>query len=182
MIQEIMIIDDDVRMAQVLARRLSRDGLYHVTCFDSASAALADPSRRVYGILLDMMLGDEIGLDYITRLNAYFHPTHLIVISGYASIPTTVKAMKLGATDYLSKPVNSNTIIQRLGNSDISLDTELLQPMTPAQAEWEHIQRVLDEHAGNISATAKALGIHRRTLQRKLQKMSPKRDAGSATN
>ncbi|MBU2977191.1 response regulator [Alteromonas sp. C1M14] len=178
MTQEIMIIDDDLRMTQVLARRLSREGQFCVSSFDSAAAALAEPTRHVFGILLDMMLGDEIGLDYIERLNAHFRPSHLIVISGYASIPTTVKAMKLGATDYLTKPVNSSTIIQRLGNGDIPLDTESLRPMTPAQAEWEHIQRVLDEHDGNISATAKALGIHRRTLQRKLQKMSPKRDMG----
>ena len=95
-------------------------------------------------------------------------------MTGYASIPTTVQAIKKGATDYLSKPVTFQALLQRLeGAQPDNEQTEPHLPMTPAQAEREHIQRALHDNNNNISATAKALGMHRRTLQRKLQKLSP---------
>lgn len=171
--QTIFIIDDDPRLSQVLARRFATKTEFNVHCFASASEAMHHWQTGVYAILLDMMLQDETGLDFIEQLAARFCPRHLIVMTGYASIPTTVRAIKSGATDYLTKPVSFQTILQRLGVVSAADETESLTPMTPAQAEWEHIQRTLHDHENNISATAKALGMHRRTLQRKLQKMSP---------
>lgn len=170
----LLIIDDDERLACVLARRFTATGCWQVHTFNSARAALTEPAEPVTAILLDMMLTDqEVGIDYIAALNAHFSPHHLVMMTGYASIATTVAALKKGATDYVAKPVGFDELHNRLsGHTSTSVPLPTA-PMTPAQAQWEHIQRVLLLHQGNISATAKALGMHRRTLQRKLQKYSP---------
>lgn len=172
----LIIIDDDTSYRSVLQRRLTQKTDFSVAAFASTEEALNAPkSSHCHGIILDMMLADESGLDAIAQLKQHFDPSHLIMLTGYASIATTVEAMRRGATDYLAKPVALNTLLQRLiptqgfAASDSSEST-----LTPAQLEWEHIQRTLLDHQGNISATAKALGMHRRTLQRKLQKMSPR--------
>ncbi|WP_139138983.1 response regulator transcription factor [Alteromonas confluentis] len=170
----VLIIDDDVRLSEVLSRRFKAKTDYLVHCYSSASEALAHEPQSVFAVFLDMMLEDEIGLDFITQLKTHFSPEHLIIMTGYASIPTTVQAIKKGATDYLSKPVTFQALLQRLEGAQPNHEqTEPHLPMTPAQAEWEHIQRALHDNNNNISATAKALGMHRRTLQRKLQKLSP---------
>lgn len=172
----LIIIDDDASYRNVLQRRLAQKTDLTVQAYASTQEALALPKPlHCHGIILDMMLADESGLDAIAQLKQHFDPSHLIMLTGYASIATTVEAMRRGATDYLAKPVALNTLLQRLiptqgfAASDSSEST-----LTPAQLEWEHIQRTLLDHQGNISATAKALGMHRRTLQRKLQKMSPR--------
>ncbi|WP_137168414.1 response regulator transcription factor [Salinimonas lutimaris] len=174
----LLIIDDDTRLSTVLARRFTQTGLFCVQCFSSASTALRCDTPKADGILLDMMLeDDELGLDYVSELALRFSPQHLIMMTGYASIATTVAALKKGATDYVAKPVGFNELLVMLGEHRVEPEaTNSPRPMTPAQAEWEHIQRVLLAHQGNISATAKALGMHRRTLQRKLQKFSPSKD------
>ena len=174
MTQVVLIIDDDQRLSEVLARRFKAKTSYEVHCYPSATEALNYQGNTVFAIFLDMMLENEIGLNFISQLSERFSPEHLIIMTGYASIPTTVQAIKNGATDYLSTPVTFQTLLQRLQDPQTASDTQPPhQPMTPAQAEWEHIQRALHDHNNNISATAKALGMHRRTLQRKLQKLSP---------
>lgn len=175
MTDSIIIIDDDPRFSAVLARRFTKEMGCEVRCFTSAEAALLEPEQIVFCILLDMMLeSNEVGLNYIEALKARYKPTHLIMMTGYASIPTTVEAIKKGATDYLTKPVTFATLHKKLF-SVAPASHDALKPMTPAQAEWEHIQRILHDNKGNISATAKELGMHRRTLQRKLLKLSPNR-------
>lgn len=172
MSKSLIIIDDDTRLTTVLARRFNATGHYSVTTFTQASDALAAPVMPCYAILLDMMIGSELGLEFISRLKAHYQPEHLIIMTGYASIATTVTAMKRGATDYLAKPASFNELISKLeGHTANKPDAH--KPLTAAQAEWEHIQRILAEHDGNISRTAEALGMHRRSLQRKLQKYSP---------
>lgn len=170
----VLLIDDDATYLKVLQRRLMQATSFDVIVCQSVTDALALPPQRLHGILLDMMLEQESGLDGIAALAARFTPQHLIILTGYASIATTVEAMKRGATDYLAKPVGLNELLQRL-QGQVAAPASIPAPMTPAQVEWEHIQRVLLEHQGNISATASALGIHRRTLQRKLQKYAPLR-------
>lgn len=173
MTKSLIIIDDDDRLTATLARRFLATGDYQVTTFAQASEALAAPKQPCYGILLDMMIGDELGLDFVSALQAHYTPTHLILMTGYASIATTVTAMKRGATDYLAKPTSFNELLARLDGQPLNESIGSHKPLTTAQAEWEHIQRVLSEHDGNISKTAEALGMHRRSLQRKLQKHSP---------
>ncbi|RUO76146.1 response regulator transcription factor [Idiomarina seosinensis] len=173
----VIIIDDDTTFRDVLQRRLSQQTSYYVLAFDNECAALRESVDSVHAIFLDMRLADSSGLDAIARLREQFNPRHLIMLTGYASIATSVEAMRRGATDYLAKPVGLSELLQRISHHDCTKEKQGSAlghtPMTPAQVEWEHIQRVLLTYEGNISAAAKALGMHRRTLQRKLKKFSP---------
>lgn len=174
----VLLIDDDERLTRVLARRFNATERFNAEVFLSVKAALDAAPMPVYAIFLDMMLEDEVGLDYVEALNDKYAPEHLIIMTGYASIATTVAAMKKGATDYIAKPVGFQELLARLGTEHEvePVSSPELKPMTAAQVEWEHIQRVLAAHDGNISRTADALGMHRRSLQRKLQKYSPSKE------
>jgi two-component system response regulator RegA len=116
------------------------------------------------------MPGDS-GLTLVRRLSAIEPTTRIVVLTGYASISTAVEAIKLGATHYLVKPVDADEVVAAFhkaeGDDSVSVAAS---PLSVDRLEWEHIQRVLAEHDGNISATARALNMHRRTLQRKLFK------------
>lgn len=168
--KRLLLIDDDVNFAGMLARVLSRRG------YDVATAAAAN---EVHGFLapqapqfavLDMKLEHSSGLDLIQPLRAANAAMRIIVLTGYASIATTVDAIKRGADNYLAKPLDLEALLAALGNAAPKAAALEPQPMSLRRLEWEHLQRVLDEHSGNISATARALGLHRRTLQRKLAK------------
>lgn len=171
----LLIVDDDEHYTRVLKRRFEQSTDLQIMCFQRASEALTfTASSPVFGILLDMMMEDETGLDYVSALRAAFNPEHLIIMTGYASIATTVTAMKRGATDYVAKPITFKELLQKLAlKAENAGEVAPTSPLTAAQIEWEHIQRVLADNQGNISRTAEALGMHRRSLQRKLQKHSP---------
>ncbi len=173
----ILLIDDDEQYTRVLKRRFEQHTNLQVQCFTRASEALQFSANvPVSGILLDMMMQEETGLDFEEPLQTRFSPVHLIVMTGYASIATTVTAMKRGATDYVAKPITFKALLAKLAlsnESNTETQTPAPAPLTTAQIEWEHIQRVLADNQGNISRTAEALGMHRRSLQRKLQKHSP---------
>lgn len=175
--ESLLLIDDDPVFRDLMARRLTREG-FVVTALEGAEALRQTSLEAVELILLDLMLGEASGLDLIGDLQARFRPRQLIVLTGYASIATTVEAMKRGATNYLAKPVDTHQLLALLREKDTPVpnltETERRR-VTPAELEWEHIQRVLLEYEGNISLTARALGMHRRTLQRKLKKRSPLR-------
>lgn len=170
---KLLVVDDDALFRDLMARRLQREGCDVTTCAGAEEALALEP-RPMDAILLDLMLGERSGLDLITVLTQRFKPRELVVLTGYASIATTVEAMKRGATNYLAKPVDLNQLLKVLHGTDTRQDEPLpTRHVTPAELEWEHLQRVLLEHDGNISSTARALGMHRRTLQRKLKKHSP---------
>ena len=121
--------------------------------------------------MLDLRLERESGLQLIEPLLACRPGLRIVVLTGYASLATAVRAVKLGAVDYLAKPVDAAAILRALNDGEAPADESLQFEPTPLkQLEWEHLQRVLEENGGNISATARQLGMHRRTLQRKLQK------------
>lgn len=169
----LLLIDDDALFRDLMTRRLGREG-FQVTACAGADEALALVPVSMDVILLDLMLGERSGLDLIEALKTRFEPRELVVLTGYASIATTVEAMKRGATNYLAKPVDLTQLLKVLGGSGGADSTRTpARHVTPAELEWEHLQRVLLEHDGNISLTARALGMHRRTLQRKLKKHSP---------
>jgi two-component system response regulator RegA len=121
--------------------------------------------------VIDLKLPDRIGLKVISALMALDRSIRIVVLTGYGSIPTAVEAIKLGATYYLAKPANVDDIVKAFhrdaGNDSMPLDTK---PMSLSRLEWEYIQRVLQQHQGNVAATARALSMHRRTLQRKMAK------------
>jgi len=122
-------------------------------------------------VLLDMKLGDDNGLALIKPLRSLLGQAHIVLLTGFASIATAVEAMRLGANDYLTKPVDMATLLKALKNDTAIALNDLAAPvMSPERLEWEHIQQVLHSNDGNVSATARQLNMHRRTLQRKLQK------------
>jgi two-component system response regulator RegA len=123
-------------------------------------------------VVLDLNLNGSSGLALIPQLLAINADCRIVVLTGYASIATAVDAIKLGAVQYLAKPVEIEAILAAFETDDVpDLETAAPdEPLSVDRLEWEHIQRVLNENDGNISATARALKMHRRTLQRKLSK------------
>ncbi len=171
----LLIVDDDPVFSDTLARSLTRKGLVCVQACDRASAMHAAQQQHFTDITVDLNLGDQSGLQLIAPLRALQPQATLLVLTGYASIATTVQAMRLGADNYLAKPVDGAAVLRALDDEGVEAlpdpsSGEVFQPMSVSRMEWEHIQRVLNEHGGNVSATARALNMHRRTLQRKLAK------------
>ncbi|MFA5631469.1 MAG: response regulator transcription factor [Porticoccaceae bacterium] len=168
---DFLIIDDDDAFSAILARSLARRGFTTATAHDDATALAFCTQTAVRRIVLDLKLEQSSGLNLIGRLREVAPNAQIVILTGYSSIPTTVEAIKLGAINYLCKPASVDDIIDAFENCTGNPDVELPhQPHSVERLEWEHIQRVLSDNGGNISATARALGMHRRTLQRKLQK------------
>ena len=167
----ILIIDDNPTFNRVLTRALGQRGFTVFGATDPESAlALAGQHEPEY-VVLDLNIGGSSGLRLIEPLLAANPDCRILVLTGYASIATTVDAIKLGATQYLAKPADVDSILKALSATDVVIEDEVSAgPMSVDRLEWEHIQRVLSENDGNISATARALKMHRRTLQRKLSK------------
>jgi len=166
----LLLVDDDITFCQVLCRALEKRG-YTVTVAHNVEQALplAAANPPEYAVV-DLKMGGASGLLLIQSLHELDNATRIVVLTGYASIATAVEAIKLGATQYLSKPANADEIVAAFGHN-ASTDLPLsAQPSSVNRLEWEHIQRILQENQGNISATARALNMHRRTLQRKLGK------------
>ncbi len=172
----LLLVDDDATFVRVLARALGSRGFDVITAtnFDEARG-LARKYRPGYCVL-DLKLGEENGLRLIPELHATVPDTRVLLLTGYASIATAVEAIKRGAHDYLAKPVDADAVVRALldGDNAETEDNDLPDapeaPLALRRLEWEHIQRVLTECDGNISETARRLGMHRRTLQRKLSK------------
>jgi two-component system response regulator RegA len=169
----ILVVDDDEIFCSVLARALERRG-YAVAAALSVPQArqLIEKERPEYAVV-DLRIGNDSGLHLVRQLSSLNPPAKSVVLTGYGSIATAVEAIKLGALHYLTKPVEVDEILAALqGAAPAPGETAIAQPkpLSVRRAEWEHIQRVLSDHGGNISAAARALGIHRRTLQRKLHK------------
>ena len=167
----LLLVDDDEIFLNVLAKAMGKRGynvLSATTITDAVSQAREmEPAMAV----VDLKLGGESGLDLIPLLIDINPKMNIVVLTGYSSIATAVTAIKQGATDYLSKPVTAGDVIKALSGESQRTDTlEEFSPMSVERMEWEHIQKVLKENDGNISATARSLGMYRRTLQRKLAK------------
>ncbi len=166
-----LLVDDDEAFVRVLRRALERRGhrVAHAHDADGALAAMADAPRA--RVVLDLNLAGDSGLRLLPRLLEVAPGASIVVLTGYASIATAVEATKLGAVQYLAKPADVAAIVAAFGRE--AADPELAvtaPPMSLKRMGWEHLQRVLAEHGGNISETARALGMHRRTLQRMLAK------------
>ncbi len=176
--KSLLIVDDDTIFAATLDRALARQG-YKVTAVNDLDSALVRSSDSQYRYaVVDLKLGEESGLDVVRHLSANQEQCSIVVLTGFASIATAVEAIKLGASQYLMKPIEIDELCEVLegGQPEAREEQEFDdEPMSVKRLEWEHIQRVLSEHNGNISAAARALNMHRRTLQRKLQKKPVKR-------
>jgi two-component system response regulator RegA len=174
---KLLIVEDDADFAAALSRAMQKRG-FEVAVAHDASEARTVVDRFVPQLaVVDLKLPGESGLQVVAMLAARTPAPAIVVLTGYASIATAVEAVRLGARHYLAKPANADEILAALlrDQPDAALEVSA-EPMSVARLEWEHIQKVLNEHDGNISATARALKMHRRTLQRKLEKNPPRED------
>ncbi|CAN1498821.1 COG4567 Response regulator consisting of a CheY-like receiver domain and a Fis-type HTH domain [Methylophilaceae bacterium] len=167
----LLLVDDDEEFLSVLAPAMNKRGFLVSTANSAESAfALAEQDPPEYAVV-DLKMAGNSGLVLVRQLASLQAGTRIVVLTGYASISTAIEAIKLGATHYLAKPVDADEIVAAFGKQNGDTDIELAaSPLSVDRLEWEHIQRVLSEHDGNISATARSLNMHRRTLQRKLSK------------
>lgn len=166
----ILVVDDDPVFSETLARALSRRG-QKVTVAMDGEAALAPQEKSFDAAVLDLRLSTDSGLRLITPLIAAHPGIRILLLTGYASIATAVEAIKLGALNYLAKPADADQVLAAFVTTEGDPSTPVnVRPLSVNRLEWEHIQRVLRDNDGNISATARQLGMHRRTLQRKLAK------------
>ncbi len=171
-----MIVDDDPVFTDVLARSLGKRGHQAITASNSEDAVIQARRHRPDKVILDLKLVGESGLALIPRLKDLLPNSDILMLTGYSSVSTAVEAIKLGATNYLCKPATTQEILSALENTQGDPEAPIADdPPSVARLEWEHIQRVLQENDGNISATARALSMHRRTLQRKLEKRPSKK-------
>lgn len=171
----LLLVDDDTLFCEVLAEALARHG-YRVDSRHDVASALAQariaPPKYA---LVDLRMPGPSGLTLIRALIALNPAMRIVVLTGYASIATAVEAIKLGAVHYLTKPAAVSDILAALQGTAATPPPDGAAPVpdrrpSPERLEWEYLQQVLREHGGNISATARSLGMHRRTLQRKLTK------------
>jgi len=167
----LLLVDDDVTFCTVLKSALEKRNYEVLVANDvSGGIQLAEQSLPEYAVI-DLRIGYESGLELVKKLMSLDDNTQIVMLTGFASIATAVEAIKLGAVHYLTKPANADEIVLALnkneGDSSVSISEN---PLSVKRLEWEHLQKVLMQHEGNISAAARALNMHRRTLQRKLEK------------
>ena len=174
--QRLLLVEDDLVFARVVSRALSQRG-YDVSHAETlAAAGNLIVSQPFHYAILDLNLGGQTSLELIPLLTEKNPDIRILILTGYASVATAVEAIKLGAVHYLTKPADADEILAALhkdeGDAGVSLSDN---PLTVKRLEWEHLQKVLNECGGNVSAAARKLRMHRRTLQRKLAK-HPVRD------
>lgn len=167
----VLFVDDDEAFGARMGRALDARGfaVTHVTtAADAVRVATADSPELA---VVDLRLPDGHGLDVVRDLHAIDETTRIIVLTGYGAIATAVESLKLGAADYLTKPIDAGQLVGALAASDQrpAASRDFIVPSL-ARLEWEHIHRVLADCGGNVSEAARALHMHRRSLQRKLSK------------
>jgi len=168
---DFLLIDDDPTLASVLERSLLRRGFSVRIANDMVQALTLANTHSFTKAVVDLKLGNDSGLHVIRELKTIQPEMAIVMLTGYSSISTAVEAIKLGATNYLCKPADTDEILAAFTSTSNEPSTAVnYTPLSVDRLEWEHIQKVLQDHHGNISATARSLGMHRRTLQRKLQK------------
>jgi two-component system response regulator RegA len=176
--QSIILVDDEEHFRERLARAFANRG-YTVFQAEDVDRALAEiKDKRPDWALVDLKMPGKTGLDLIREAKRFLPQLKIVVLTGYGSIATATEAVKLGAHYYLPKPADVDDILNAFAkDSDLVGLAEQAEFEAPslARAEWEHIQRVLNDCDNNITAAAQKLGIHRRTLQRKLYKYAPRK-------
>lgn len=173
----ILLVDDSIVLRDRLAMAFRERGFRVVVAsnFDEAITLFSQEPTEL--AVLDLRMPGKPGLVLLQELKKISPTTKILILSGFGSIATAIDAIRLGATNFLPKPADADDILNAFarGGSEVDVpETEEEIPVpTLAQAEWEHIHRILADCGGNISETARRLGIHRRSLQRKLRKRAP---------
>ena len=172
--RSLLIVEDDKSFLQRLARAMEGRGFVVTTAESVADGLLQVEKAAPAFAVVDMRLGDGNGLDVILALKKRRPEARAIILTGYGNIATAVNAVKLGAVDYLAKPVDADDVVAAL----LALDNRKIEPpenpMSADRVRWEHIQRIYELCGRNVSETARRLNMHRRTLQRILAKRAPK--------
>jgi two-component system response regulator RegA len=171
----ILVVDDDNIFRTRLVRALEDRGLRAHGAASSAEALKLMREVRPVRAIVDLRMAEDSGLDVVQRLKAIDSTLTVIVLTGYGSIATAKEALRVGALDYLTKPADADQILAAFDSADAAPGERATPDSAPslAQVEWEHIQRILADCHGNVSQAARVLGIHRRSLQRKLSKNPP---------
>lgn len=172
--RSLLLVDDDEPFVKRLAKAMEKRGFTVETAGSvAAGRAIAQTRPPAYAVI-DLRLEDGNGLDVVETLRERRPDSRIVVLTGYGAIATAVAAVKIGATDYLSKPADANDITAALLLKTDSMPLPPENPMSADRVRWEHIQRVYEMCDRNVSETARRLSMHRRTLQRILAKRSPK--------
>ena len=172
--KSLLLVDDDEPFLKRLQRAMEKRG-FETECAGSVAAGKAIATARPPAFaVVDLRLEDGNGLDVVEVLREKRPDCRVVVLTGYGAIATAVAAVKIGATDYLSKPADANDITQALLATQDELPPPPENPMSADRVRWEHIQRVYELCDRNVSETARRLNMHRRTLQRILAKRSPR--------
>jgi len=171
--RSLLIVDDDSPYCQRLAQAMGRRGFAVVAAESVAAGIRAAGNQRPSFAVVDLRLGDGNGLEVVPAIRMARPDARIVVLTGYGNIASAVSAVKHGALDYLSKPADADAVEAALLQRGMTLPPPPEQPMTANRVRWEHIQRVFEQCDRNVSATARRLRMHRRTLQRILGKHAP---------
>ncbi len=172
-----LVVDDDEMFRGRLCRAFQLRGWEALDAADGAAAAAAAGESAPDLAIIDLRLSNESGLEVVRRLRGLDATLSIIMLTGYGSVATALEAIKCGADHYLMKPVDVDQILAAYQGLRDGEDSRFPPPAAVpslARVEWEHIQRVLADCGGNVSQAAKLLGMHRRSLQRKLSKYPPR--------
>jgi two-component system response regulator RegA len=172
--RNLLLVDDDAPLRRSLTRALERRGFQVLAAEGLAEAKEHARLHRPEFAVLDMRLAEGSGLDLVRTLRTLRPDVRIVIVTGYGNIATAVAAIKAGAVDYLAKPVDADDVANALLRSGEGLPPPPDNPMSADRVRWEHIQRVFEQCNRNVSETARRLNMHRRTLQRILNKRAPR--------
>jgi len=170
----LLLVDDDAPLRRSLQRALERRGFAVVAAEGLKEAMTLAQSVKPEYAVVDLRLEDGSGIDLVRRLREQHPKARIVILTGYGNIATAVAAIKAGATDYLAKPADADDVIRALLSTGAGLPPPPENPMSADRVRWEHIQRVFEQCNRNVSETARRLTMHRRTLQRILNKRAPR--------
>ncbi|MDX1542100.1 MAG: ActR/PrrA/RegA family redox response regulator transcription factor [Geminicoccaceae bacterium] len=171
---KLLLVDDDAPLRRSLARAMERRGFEVLAAAGLADARELAAEHMPGFAVLDLRLAEGSGLDLVARLRELKPDIRIVIVTGYGNIATAVAAIKAGAVDYLAKPVDADDVADALLRSGEGLPPPRENPMSADRVRWEHIQRVFEQCNRNVSETARRLNMHRRTLQRILNKRAPR--------
>jgi two-component system response regulator RegA len=172
--RSLLLVDDDAPLRRSMTRALERRGFNVLAADGLAEAREHARLHRPEFAVLDMRLAEGSGLDLVHTLRSLRPDVRIVIVTGYGNIATAVAAIKAGAVDYLAKPVDADDVANALLRSGQGLPPPPDNPMSADRVRWEHIQRVFEQCNRNVSETARRLNMHRRTLQRILNKRAPR--------
>jgi two-component system response regulator RegA len=172
--RKLLLVDDDAPLRRSLARALERRGFVVLPAEGLGEGRMLAREHRPECAVLDMRLTEGSGLELLKTLRELRPEVRIVIVTGYGNIASAVAAIKAGAVDYLAKPVDADDVVAALLRTGQGLPPPRDNPMSADRVRWEHIQRVFEQCNRNVSETARRLNMHRRTLQRILNKRAPR--------